>query len=524
MPTHLIEKLRLEYADASDTDLAIRSAITLAGLYSGAIGSSIGGPWSVVAKIQWLLKAIEFGSHPAVAAIMMDRDAVDILEEFGLHIMRLTHPSFKSPKISEAVLFRTLQGFSEMPDEESANILVWLGGDIDFERFEAALDDGEDIHQETHNEPSPWDQLLQFSRFTANRTADLDMVDSDAYDLSLIRNSSGIERSVFNNSLEEFIIIARDRGLHSDDDAIHRLMAAAIFHGSLDIVRYITNEYRVSPQDVWDDMAHLDLAIIFRRRLIVEYFLFIGGRVIKAQESRPSGLHLANRHEDPSFITLLCQHLSIDGSLSAVLESVTTDGPLAGWTVAYTATVCRAWKNLTVLLEHGADPNCPTPDGSSMITLVLTPSSPAAPLSVLTLLLEKGASLNDKQGYKGSPLQWAVGSSNVQAVYHLLLNGAAVSEAALQDAHETVEETLSSQELPILDEDRNVCQDAWQNMYRAASIISDLLIIARESKESWQQNLLMAMGDPGEGYMGKLWIADSAPITYFIQVEIPPIA
>jgi hypothetical protein len=139
------------------------------------------------------------------------------------------------------------------------------------------------------------------------------------------------------------------------------------------------------------------------------------------------------------------------------------------------------------------------------------------------LLLEKGASLNDKQSYKGSPLQWAVGSSNVQGVYHLLLNGAAVSEAALQDARETVEETLSSQELPILDEDRNVCQGAWQNMYRAASIISDLLIIARESKESWQQNLMMAMGDPDGACMGKLWIADSAPITYFIQVEIPPI-
>lgn len=523
IPTHLIDKLRLEYVNSSDVDQAIRSTITLAGLYSGAIGEPIDGPWNKVAKIQWLVKAIELGSHAAITAIMLDKDTVNLLEKYGLGIMKLSHPSFRSPILDMSVVFRRLQGFADMPDEDSANIMVWLGGNLDFESFERALKQRDDLELDiSDDEDTGPRNLYQHQRFTANRNADFELVDSDAYDLFMAEAASAIDRSVFNNALEQFMVLAREQALHSSDDKTKRLMAAAIFHGSLDIVRYLVNEYDFKSDHIYDGMSYLNQAILFRRRLIVEYFFEQGGKVTRAEGATLSGLHLANRHEDPSFVTYLCDQLKEDGSLNSVLESAPTDGPLSGWTVAYTAMACRAWKNLEVLLRHGADPNCLTPeDDKSMLILAVIPSSPAVPLSILTLLLEKGARVNVEQGYSTSALKWAVGSSNVQAVYHCLLYGASASEEALSDALETVEETLIHRNLLVLDEDGDSYQGAWEDMYEASALVLKLLTIVKEKKQSFRENLDEAMRNSLRSCKGKLWISNTNPPTHFIQVVIP---
>jgi hypothetical protein len=83
LPVQLIGKLRQDYSNASGELDAITSAITLAGLYSGAVGAPIPAPWDTVAKIQWLAKAIELGSHAAIQVLMIDRNALRCLEEFG---------------------------------------------------------------------------------------------------------------------------------------------------------------------------------------------------------------------------------------------------------------------------------------------------------------------------------------------------------------------------------------------------------------------------------------------------------
>ncbi|KAK6065175.1 hypothetical protein SCUP234_12690 [Seiridium cupressi] len=527
LPTHLIAKLRLEYANPSDAHQAIRSAITLAGLYSGAVGAPIEGPWKTVAKIQWLLKAIELGSHPAVTAIMLDSDAVGVLEEFGTCILRLSHRSFESPTVGQATLFHVLQDFALMPDEDSANILVWLGGPLDFHRFERRrqkkdtppgyASDG--VSDGASDDASEADGLRQFHRFTANRKADLDMVDSDAYDLSMVEKSSPIERSVFDNSLEEFMILARDETLQFKETT--RLMAAAIFHGSMDIVRYLCSEYKVLPNDTWEDMSHLDHAILFLRPLIVEYFLAQGGQIVEAKGSLLSGLHLANRHDDPSLVGSLCDHLKKEGRLTSVLESFPVEGKCEGWTVAFTAMACGSWKTLEVLLDQGADPNCPTPDGLSLITLATIPSSPATPISILDLLLQNGASLGDEDVYDGSAFKYAVGSSNVRAVYQFLRHGALVSDAAVRDAQENIEEAPATIDAPIYDEDHNVVPNAWEDLYNASTVVCELLSIGRHKNGAWQQELDTALSKMDPGGLGKLWIVNFKPELHFIQVEVP---
>jgi ankyrin repeat protein len=502
--------------DAAD---AIRCAITLAGLYSGAIGTPIIRPWNLVAKIQWLLKAVELGSHTAVSALIADEDAIEVLEEFGPTVLNYHHSSFDSPDVDNKALLLRLKGFAEMPDEESANILVWLGGSTDWDMFERRLREQEGVEEDDENEPrSAEDNLRQLSRFVIHRHADYEVVDSDAFDLQ-IDSASPIDRSVYNNALEDFIVLCEKQGLQLRGEAAHQFMAKAIFHGSLDVVRYLVTRYKVDPNDEWDKMSHLLCAILFRRRPMVEYFLRHGGIIEPAKEDKLSGLHLASRHDDLELIVTLCEHLKAKGQLGQVLESRPSEGPMEGWTVAYAAACCQSWKSLEILLKYGADPNCIVNDQPRLIQIAVETRSPAVPMSVLKMLLEAGAESTYGE-YLWSPLQWAVGSSNVLAVFNLLLHGAAVSDAALKDAEETAENE-TGEVLPVWDEDGNECSDGWENMCEAASLVLRLLQIGRERGEGWEQQLAEAIGCPSQDWRGKLWIGDKNPPSYIIEVRVP---
>jgi len=527
LPTHLIGKLRREYGRFVDPADGIRCAITLAGLYSGAIGPRIDGPWNVVAKIQWLLKAIELGSHAAITAITHDENAIRLMEEFGPTLPKIRHQSFEGPEIDTDTLFRRLEDFALMPDEYSANILVWLGGHLDFDKFMKRLnkqpagsraasdfvDDGDD------GDDGDDSDLRRI--FKSNRGADFELVDSDAYDLNFAR-ASEISRSVYNNSLEDFIMLAEVEDMQPKDAEAQEYMAAAIFHGSLDVVGYLVHRYGVEANDSWNDMTHLNHSILFRRTVIIEFFLKLGAVLEEACGEKISGLHLVSRHDCPELITMLCKHAREQGKLSTILESKTSEGPLSGWTAAYTAMSCRSWKNLEILLEYGADPNCTTGDDDPrMVELAVRPLSPAAPISILQMLLEKGARLNDELGYRGSPIMWAIGSSNALAVFYILLYGATVTDAALEDADETAAETLGSEALPVQDEDGEECEDAWEHMCEAASLIVKLLHIGRERQQHWEHQLEEAIKMPSQGWRGKMWVKNAEPPSYMIEVRVP---
>ncbi|KAI3316853.1 kinase-like domain-containing protein [Xylariaceae sp. AK1471] len=519
LPAHLIGKLRQEYAHISDAADAIRCAITLAGLYSGAIGPPIAWPWDLVAKIRWLLKAIELGSYPAIHALMDDEDAIDVLKAFGLSIRNFNHQSFDSPQVDENALLLRLKSFAEMPDEESANILLWLGSSPDRDIFERGLQEETRIVEDDREEVSIAEgNLRQLSLFFICRYTDLEGVDSDAFDLNFAR-ASPIDRSVYNDALEDFIVLSEEQGLQRRDEAAHYFMGNAIIQGSLDIARYLATRYAVDPNDEWKGMSHLDTAIMFRRKLIVEHFLEHGGIIQPAQGGKLSGLHLASRRDDLELVATLCEYLKARGQLDQVLESRPSEGSWEGCTAAYAAAYCQSWKSLEILLQYGADPNYVISEQPRLIEIVVKPRSPAAPMSVLRTVLEAGAQLNYRE-YLWSPLHWMVGSSNVLAVFYLILHGAAVSDAALKNAEEDAENE-TGEVLPVRDEDGKECIDGWRNMCEAASLVLKLLQIGRERGEGWKQQLEETIRCPSQDWRGKLWISDKNPPSYMIEVRIP---
>ncbi|TGJ83364.1 hypothetical protein E0Z10_g5381 [Xylaria hypoxylon] len=520
LPAHMIGKLRQEYARVSDAEDAIRCAITLAGLYSGVIGPPIPWPWDVVAKIQWLLKAVELGSHPAISALIADKDAIEVLEELGSSIQNFHHQSFDSPRIDQQALLLRLKGFAEMPDRESANILIWLGGSLDWGIFGRQLggeaagvaeDDGGEVRITEEN-------LSQLRRFVIHRHADLEMVDSDAFDLNSA-GASPIDRSIYNNALEDFIVLSEEQGLQPRDEAAHRFMAKAIFHGSLDIFRYLVTMYAVRSNDEWNEMSHLLCAIMFRRGLMVEYLLEHGGLIELTQGNKLSGLHLACRCDDVELVATLCEYLKARGQLGQVIESRPSEGLMKGCTTAYTAACHESWKSLEILLQYGANPNCVVSGQPRLISIAVQPRSPAVPMSILRIVLEAGAESNYGE-YLGSPLRLAVGSSNVLAVFYLLLHGAVVSDAALTDAEENAEDE-TDEILPVRDEDGKECKNGWGNMCEASLLVLRLLQIGRERREGWEQQLEETIQCPSQDWRGKLWISDKNPPSYTIEVRIP---
>ena len=331
--------------------------------------------------------------------------------------------------------------------------------------------------------------------------------------------ASKIDRSVYNNILEDFIVCAEEHKLLSENIEVQRHMASAIFHGSMDIVRYLAKHYGVRPSNIWDDMSHINSSIVFGQSQIVRFFLDCGAKLEEASGETPSSLHLVNRRDDADLATLLCDHLQNCGSLATVMESQCTEGPLSGWTPAYTAMASRAWKNLEVLLRHGANPNAGcSGDESSLITLAVKPSSPAVPLSILQLLLDKGVDVNFTSSYLDTPIMLAIRSSNLLAVFHLVLHGAR-HLAALKDAEEN-EEDLKTSTLPVLDVNGNVSPKGWENMSEATSVIVTLLRIGIQGRANWKQQLNTTVDQASADSKGKMWILNANPTSYMIEVKV----
>ncbi|KAI2624103.1 ankyrin repeat-containing domain protein [Xylaria nigripes] len=358
-PTHLIGKFCDEYTQVSEVADAIPCAITLAGLYSGAIEPPIIQPWKVVEKIQWLLKA-----------------------------------SFDSPKIPEEVLLFRLKGFFEMSDEESAVL-----------------------------------NFSQLRRLVIRRHAYVELVDSDAFDLQNV-GASPINQSIYDSTFEVFI------------EETHKLMVNVIFHGSLDIVRYLVTSNAVRPNDEWDGMSHLLNTTTFSRSLM----------------NKLSGLYWASRRDNSELVATLCKHLKARGQLGQVIESRPSERSMEGQTAAYTAATSGWWKNLNILRQSGADPNCIVGDEPRLIDLAVRSRC-------------FGVSISPNC------------EDNVPTVYYLLLHGAMVSDTTLKNVVENTENETADI-LPVLYEDGAECRNGWETI-------------------------------------GKLWVRDTNPSTYMIEVQNP---
>ncbi|ORX97678.1 kinase-like domain-containing protein [Clohesyomyces aquaticus] len=68
LPEHLRSKLHAEFLILARDAPSVRTALTLAAFYGGVFGEKYGSSQKVVAKTQWLLKAVELGSYATLNA------------------------------------------------------------------------------------------------------------------------------------------------------------------------------------------------------------------------------------------------------------------------------------------------------------------------------------------------------------------------------------------------------------------------------------------------------------------------
>src|SRR5262249_47537911 len=82
------------------------------------------------------------------------------------------------------------------------------------------------------------------------------------------------------------------------------------------------------------------------------------------------------------------------------------------------------------LLAHGADPNIPNQNGLTPLEQASSRGKETA-LALVKLLLAHGAQVNPTNAtdYRIPPLEWAVGSDNLEVVNLLLEHGASVKAA-----------------------------------------------------------------------------------------------
>jgi len=524
LPSGLMSKLLSEFIVASSHDThSARLAFTMAAFYSGALGSGVERPWDVVAKTQWLLKAVELGSFAAVSGIMLDKNSCQILEEFGAKILKVRQLFFNSPSIDYQTLVYRLRSFADMPDVESLNVLVFLGEAIpeEAERTITRLTYGKNERQQRIRLAIP--NLSRLEVFNLNRDSDLQVVDSDAFDL-VLSNASEITTAVYNNNLEKFISLAESSGLKSGD--LEYFMSLAIFNGSKNVVWFLLDQYHVDPNQSWGGMSHLNDAIVFRRQSIVELFLNRNAMIEPAFGNKLSALHLVPRDDDPKLATLLCEHLNTKGTLQAVLNSSTTDGDLAGLTPVCVAMMCRSWKVAQVFLDYGADPN-DGEDDAKLLDMSVLPMSTPTPLSILQTLLQKGAKTDGGTAQSRGPLKMAIQSSNVLAVFHLLLHDASIifadSTTAIEEAESSMQEMQTGPRLEVLSVDGDLCPNGWEDCSEASSVILEMVRIASAKENNWKNDLCGLVSRSPETCKSKMWILDQQinEATMLVEVTIP---
>lgn len=520
-----MSRLTSEYRVASRETRDPKIAVYMATLYAGVIGSGVQRPWNVVAKTQWLFKATELGFYPSLSSLVVDKDVVRITKEFGKKLLFFKHPSFEPPSIDFSELIRQLKLFAAMPDESASRLLTSLIEPTP-NRGDKTIEMGNRIvNAQRSRIRRSLPNLFLFVRFTLNRTFDAGPIDSDASDLDILGKKSDLEIYAYNNALENFIAAASASiftQLHGNV-----CMQMAIYGGARNVAKYILQYYGVKADQEHEGISHVELSILFKRLDILSLFLKSGAIIKPAEGNRPSGLHLASRHDNREMICMLCEHLQATGALQSVLESSTSSGDLAHWTPTYTAMACNAYTNVITFLDFGADPNTASEDGERLIHLAVQPHCPATPMFVLNRLIEAGADLNGANKKYQSPLHTAIGSTNVLAVYYLLTSDANCSvfseagETAIEAAKDIALCMQMEGQIEMLNEEGEICEGGHDHCCSASQYIVTVVAIATARSDGWKESLRQVV-DGAEGHLkNKLWIVDRIPTNFYVQIEVP---
>ena len=497
----------------------------MATLYAGVIGSGLQRPWNVVAKAQWLFKATELGFYPSINSLMLDEEVVRITKKFGKELFLCKHPTFEPPSIDLSELIRQLRSFAAMPDKLALELLECLGEAPSISQDETARIDTRARKEQKFRIRSSLPNLFLFERFTLNRTFDAGPIDSNASDLHILGKKDPLETYAYTDALESFIAAAS--ALRFTREHGNTCMQLTIFGGARSVAEYLSQYYGISGDQEHDGMSHVDLSILYNRLDILTFFLKTGATVRSAEGNRVSGLHLASRHDNREIIYMLCEHLQATGSLQSVLESSTSSGDLAFWTPITTAMACHAYINVLALLDFGANPETASEDGGRLIHQAVQPQCPAAPMSVLTRLIDVGADLNAAYERFQVPLHTAIGSSNVLAVYHLLAAGADCN--LLSDAGETATEAAediarcmqTEDYTDTLNEEGDLCEGGQDHCRSASEYILTMVTIATARSDGWKETLRQAVESIEEHLKNKMWIVDRIPPDFYVQIEIP---
>ena len=525
LPPGVISRLTSEYRVAARETRDPKIALYMATLYAGVIGSGVQRPWNVVAKAQWLFKATELGFYPSLNSLVVDKDVVRITKESGKKLFLFKHPTFEPPSIDFSELIKQLRSFAAMPDKLAVELLACLGEAPSISQDETARIDTRTRKGQKSRVRSSLPNLFIFERFTLNRTFDAGPIDSDASDLHILGKKGHVETYAYTDALESFIAAAS--ALRFTRQNGNMCMQLAIYGGARSVAEYLSQYYGISGDQEHDGMSHVDLSILFKRLDILRFFLKTGATVRPAEGNRLSGLHLASRHDNREMICILCEHLQATGSLQSVLESSISNGVLAHWTPITIAMNCHAYTNVFAFLDFGANPETASEDGGRLIHQAVVPQCPAAPMSVLTRLIDVGADLNAPDDHFQVPLHTAIGSTNVLAVYHLLAAGADCNllsdagETAIEAAEDIARCMRTEGHIETLNEEEDICEAGHDHCRNASEYILTMVTIATERSDGWKETLRKVAENIETHLKNKMWIVDRIPPNFYVQIEIP---
>ncbi|KAK6530291.1 hypothetical protein TWF694_003653 [Orbilia ellipsospora] len=570
---HLHSKLVGEYVTSSQNKVDIRLAITIAALYSGAIGPALEAPFCFVAKAQWLLKAIELGSTTAIDSVFRDRNAIIVVETLGKRLLEHRALVFNSPTISHTLLIHRLKEQVSKGDIEALNLLAFLGEPIPESRqLRKSLSQPLTPMEEKIRQYFPRLQEVDDMKSVLNN--DMEIVDSDAYDL-IFSQTADLLRDAYNDDLE---------GLMRQSDfptglTPEKVLLVAILGGSVNVVRYIIASYSIDtnasafkddleahteeeteteadetpsrerrdnsdPEMEWEDtdssasnfasafkeemydLSFLDLAIILGRQAVVKTIVGCGGRIHGASTDQPSSLHYLARFDDDELTRIVSETCPGKDVFRQILESKPSEGKTKGTSAIECNFVARNWKNILWMLRYTE--NLGKSQGESNLLYLALSGGRPVPLPIIEALLDQGFDPDIADLPTQPPLYWTIGQSNVAATYALLSRGANSHPRGASDlvsfAKECRDETNMLPSVIVVDEFGTPSPGGLEMVKCAAETIYSMIFIASRKNGNWLEQLANCMSQCPEACKGKIWQIDNPdPLesTMLLELSFP---
>ncbi|KAK6540707.1 hypothetical protein TWF694_008099 [Orbilia ellipsospora] len=526
LPDYLRSKLRAEFIALAQENVSIRTAFIISAFYGGILGPEIQKPWDLIAKVQWVLKAVELGSYPAASAIVTDKDAINVLEIFGLRVLGLRRPFFESPEVdTEKVRFR-FNEYGKMGDTDITSKVIPLinkdatvGDEVDGSRNDCELTEST-AEVGSLVSPSCPERDAFMDTFTLTRGSDLYFLDSDALDSSF-RDAEDIVKSVHNNDLENFIILAREKSLSRGSEKLNYYASVAVYNGCFEVVSFLTEEFGEGPNESWQGATHLEDSSLFGQTRITRYYLDKGPNLMPDDAKKLSLLHYICLHDDVESGRLICQRLGSEGKLREALTWMSTEG--TGSPLRF-AIDNLAWKLARLYMELGAGFDS-MDEKSQVLNMVVEQRSPATPIEILRSVLLYGADPNKIMPGQRPALYWPVRTSNVLAVQELLLQGADPVLGPELDFVELAKEVLHQRQkeppINVVDEDRNIVEDSWTNAIEASNIVIKIIAHRGLGETGYDTQIQALVESADKACLDKYWIAGKELGNGAIEVKVP---